>query len=316
MGVKALNKKGIFFTLITLSLMTALIIIFTPSASVNIGADILVIKTRVTTLNNFVLDLENYYFENILRVSSHKAILALILYVRDNGQFADLNELQSRFYEVALNGTINGVSQPIMQGSTINNLLERMVNTSKDTLNVDTGFKVNSINISQFTPWFVNLRLNIIFSVSSETSSWNVSNFALNADLSIEGFNDTYYLVNTGGMYENKINKTDTFPKGVDEVKDHINYGTYVYYDEAPSFLMRFTNDFSDTSQKKCCGIESLVNPNKITPQKDTSYVDYIFWETASDCSNNELYTIKGISDADYPNFKLDLAHIVSFNIP
>lgn len=318
-----MNKKGIFFTFIAVTIVAALIIIYTPSGSVvNIGAGITVVKTRVNTVNDFVLDLENSYFESILKVSTHKAILALISYVNDtdnNEPFDDLDKLQEVFSDVVLNGDILFQSQLIMDGNTINDWLDNMIDISRDTLNVDSEFKVNSVEISQLRPWFVELTLDINFSVTSETASWNVTNFIVNTELGIQNFNDPYYLANTKGDYENKINKTDTeFDEwDVEKVKDHIKHGTYVHFptSQAPNFLMRFTKDISPSS---CCGIESLVNPivlADLTPpvlSVDVSYADYQFWSTTPDCEN--LFTVDDITD-DYPDTKFDLGHLVLYNI-
>lgn len=327
MKIKMLNRKGIFFTFISITLMATLIIIFTPTASVNIGSDASVVKTRVTTVNNFVYALENSYFESILKVSSHKAINALVSYVNANGFFADLAEVKSKFSEVAANGTINNIPQPEMiGGNTIKNWTDRMANVSKNTLNINSEFTVNEVNISQSRPWLVDLRMNISFSVSSETASWDISGFIVNAELSIQGFNDSYYFVNTGGAYINQINKTNTtFDKwDRDKVRYHIGNATYVHFEnsEAPTFLQRFTNDFSDIEQKNCCGIESLVNPNKLDDlginQKYASYADYMFaWSATPDCNSADpsLYTITGISDAGYSGFKLDFNHVVNYKL-
>ena len=323
-----MNKKGIFFTFIAVTIVAALIIIFTPSGSVvSIGADMPVVKTRVNTVNDFVLDLENSYFESILKVSSHKAILALISYVADtsNEPFDDLDKLQEVFSDVVLNGKILGATQPIMDGNTINDWLGNMVDISKDTLNVDSVFEVNSVEISQLRPWFVELTLDISFSVTSETASWNVSNFIVNTELSIQNFNDPYYLANTDGDYENKINKTDTEYDewDVEKVKEHIKHGTYVHFpnSQAPNFLMRFTDSISPSS---CCGIESLVNPNILeglpppaTSNVDLSYADYLFfpsWDEPPSCDDVVLSTEDDI-DSEFPDIKFDILHLSLYKL-
>jgi len=76
---------------------------------------------------------------------------------------------------------------------------------------------------------------------------------------------------------------------------------------------MKFTGD---TSPSPCCGIESLVNPNKLAAlglpsNLDVSYVDHLFWTMPEDCSN--LYTVSEIS-AEFPNFKFDLNHLGTYN--
>ena len=66
MGIGIFGKRGIFFTFIAVMLMAALIIIFSPSTSINV-ANKPVVKTRVITLNDFVQDLENSYFIEAMR---------------------------------------------------------------------------------------------------------------------------------------------------------------------------------------------------------------------------------------------------------
>ena len=75
---------------------------------------------------------------------------------------------------------------------------------------------------------------------------------------------------------------------------------------------MRFTNTISSSS---CCGIESLVNPNKISPSDQReSYVDYLFWSHrfSNDCT--QLYNINGLWD-EFSFFKLELDHVVRYNV-
>jgi hypothetical protein len=177
---------------------------------------------------------------------------------------------------------------------------------------------VNGVSITQVRPWFIDLTLNVSFSVNSETSSWNISNFIVNTELSNQNFSDPYYTVNTNGAYVSRINRTHVaFDEwDIEKVKDHIRSGTYTYYANAPSFLMRFTDDLSVST---CCGIESLVNPNKlsglgINPDEDVSYADYLFWSTTAGCEDLNLYTVNDIS-TEFPNIKFDFDHLFLYNL-
>jgi hypothetical protein len=302
-----MNKKGIFFTFIALTLMAALIILFNPARVVT-GEDTSVVKIRVSTINDLVVNLKTSYMENILKVSSNKAIIALTDYVEANGAFSDLDELQTFYSEAMLKGTINGIPQTIMDGNTVINWTDRMVNVSRNSLNVETKFEVSSVSISQLRPFFLELNLSLNISVISESSLWNITDHNVNAELSIQKFDDPFYLIN--GEYNNKINKSHVaFNEwNTNKVIDHIAKGTYRYHDLAPSFLKRFTTDISPT---QCCGIESIVDSTKISTQKDVSYADYIFFETSSDCPNLNLFTASGISS----NVKFDFPHLVEYNI-
>jgi hypothetical protein len=304
---KSFNKKGIFFTFIALTLMVALIILFNPSGIVTVE-DTIAVKTRVSSINDLVVDLKTSYLENILKVSSNKAVIALTDYVGANGPFSDLDELQTFYSEAMLEGTINGISQPIMDGNTIINWTDRMANVSRNSLNVETKFEIGNVAISQLRSFFIELNLSLNITVTSEASLWNITDHNVNAELSIQKFDDPYYLIN--GEYSNQINKSDVPFDEWDaaKVNDHIEKGTYRYDELAPSFLKRFTTDISPT---KCCGIESIVDSTKISFQKDVSYTDFVFWETSSDCPNLNLYTASGISS----NVKFDLPHLVLYNI-
>ncbi len=320
MAVKKLGKKGVFLTFIAIAIVAAAIVIFTPSG-INLAEDTAVVRTRVSNVNNYVLDLENIYLERTLQSTGTKTILSLILYMNEQNDF--LTDLDANFKEVLLNGTINGVpidditGQQIMTNSTYNNWTDRIKNIAKSAFNVNTSFVVNDIKVYQLRPWFVNVDANVSFTVSSESASWD-KDALIKTEIDIENFNDPYYLVNTGGSYENKINKSNVkFDEWhVENVSGHIKHGTYVHWENsnAPSFLMRFANDISPSS---CCGIESLVNPNNpAIINKDVSYVDYLYWSSAADCNNPalNLYSARDIS-SQFPGLKLDFNHLALYNL-
>ena len=294
----------------------------TPS-DINLSEDAQAIKTRVSNVNNYVFDLENVYLERTLQSAGIKTIISLIRYMQAKGQF--LTDFEADFKEVMLNGTINKVpidsitGQNIMKDNTYTNLTNKIINVSKNVFNVDTTFTINDIKVYQIRPWFVNVDANVSFSVNSETASWNKENAIIKAEIEIENFNDPYYLISTGGSYVNKIRRSGTkFDEwNVEKVKDFIRDGNYTHWENgnAPSFIMRFTNDLGASI---CCGIENLVNPNNpAISDKDVSYADYKYWSTAPLCPNPNLYIVNGITGPFplFPNFKLDLDHIVNYNI-
>lgn len=324
MAIKQLGKKGMFLTFISISIIAVLIIMFTPS-DINLRKDISVVETRASNVNNYVMDLENVYLERTLQSAGIKTIISLISYTNKTKVF--LTNFEANFKEVILNGTINKVpidsltGKNIMKDSTYTNLTNKIVNVSKNVFNVDTTFTINNVKAYQIRPWFVNVDANISFSVNSETASWSKEDVIIKTEIEIENFNDPYYLVSTGGSYVNKIRKSGIrFDEwNVGKVKDFIRDGNYTHWENsnAPSFIMRFTNDLSASP---CCGIESLVNPNKLSTlglpsNVDVSYADYQFWSTTPSCPNSNLYIINGISDGEFQNFKLDLDHVVKYNL-
>ena len=316
MAVKQLGKKGMFLTFIAISLIAALIVIFTPS-DINLSKNLQATKTRVSNVNEYVSDLESVYLERTLQATGRKTLISLIGHVKDNGFFDNAVKFENAFSDVLLTGKYNGNNIGVMDENTYINLIDDIKTTAEQTFNVETIFTVNDIKVEQTRPWFVDVEADITFRVSSETASWN-KNVLIKTEISVENFDDPYYLVNTGGSYINKIRKSDTkFDEWSDEkVIDFIEDGNYTHFEDgqAPSFLMRFYNDISASS---CCGIESLVNPNNPSiSNKDVSYVDYLYWSSVENCANPP-YTLLRVDKihTEFPNFKFDLNHLAKYKL-
>jgi len=322
---KIRNKRGMFFTFIAITIMTVFLLLFTPRADVSLQVDAERTSTRINSINNFIDDLENQYFNTVLRSSTHKAILSLIFYINETDSF--LSDLDAAFQEVIINGTINDLpidsvtNKKIMEGSTLTNWSDKIIKTAQETLNVNTSILINNVSLFQTTPWNLESTVDLNISVSSAVASWNV-NSIITASISIEGLHDPYYLINTGGVYTNRIKRSSIELNlwNISQVREHLRNGTYVHRQNAPapSFLMRFTNTIINSS---CCGIESIVNPNKISSSDQIdSYVDYILWNPSSNIPCNELNNITNPSTGgglwdEFRYFKLDLNHTVGYNI-
>lgn len=313
------NKKGIFFTFIAIIMMAVFILVFIPQADISLQKDTQSIRTRINSIDNYVDDLEDNYFEAVLRATTYKTILSLIFYMNSTGSY--LPSLNAAFYEVMVNGTINKIpidsitGKKIMENNTLTDWANRIIGTAQDTLNVNTTIKVNAVSVFQTKPWNIDSMLDVNITVKSSVAEWEKDSI-VSTTIGIEGFHDPYYLVNTNGIYTNQIKKStlDFNQWNLSQVREHLRNGTYVYWNnaDAPSFLMRFTNTITNSS---CCGIESSVNPNKITPSDQIeSYVDYLFWSHKFSGNCTQLYNITGLWN-EFRYFKLDFDHVIKYNI-
>jgi len=324
-AVIGMKKKGIFFTFIAITIMAVFILVFTPQADISLSKDTQAAASRISSIDSYVSDLQSNYFETILRAVSYKAVLSLIFYMNETGSF--LPNLDSAFYEVAMNGTISNVpidtitGKAIMENNSLSNWSNKITETAQDTLNVNTTIRILNASISQTSSWGIDSIMTVNFAVKSGIASWE-KNSTIISSFGIEGMPDPYYLVNTDGAYVNHVKKsTVEFNQwNIIKVREHIRNGTYVHWQDskAPSFLMRFTNTIANSS---CCGIESLADPNKITPPDVIdSYADYILGDTLNDIPCSELFNITnpatggGIWD-EFRYFKLDFKHVVLYNI-
>lgn len=318
---KIRGKKGIFFTFIAITIMAIFILISTPPADVSLQKDTQAIRARIGSVDNYVDDLQNRYFEAVLRATTYKTILSLIFYMNSTGSY--LPNLNSAFTEVFVNGTINRVpidsitGKKIMENNTFTNWSSKITQAAADTLNVNTTIIIGNVSVLQTTPWSIGSSMSVNFTVKSNVAEWGKSAI-ITTSTNIEGLPDPYYFINTRstGSYTNLVKKSSVeFNQwNIASTREHLRNGTYVHWQSsgAPSFLMRFTNTITNST---CCGIESLVNPNKVTPSDQReSYVDYLFWSHTfkDDCA--QLYNITILWD-EFRYFKLDFEHVVLYNI-
>lgn len=314
-----MSKKGIFFTFIAITIMAVFILVFTPSADISLQKDTQAIRIRITSIDNYVNDLQNRYFENVLRATTHKTILSLIFYMNSTGSY--ITNLDSAFSEVMLTGKVNGVAidsitgKNIMNDNTLTDWDNRIIEAARDTLNVNTTITIVNVSIFQTKPWDIDSSMLVNFTVKSNVAEWQKTAL-ITTTMSIEGLHDPYYLINTNKAYTNQIKKSSIEFNQWDiaKVREHLRNGTYVHWQDsdAASFLMRFTNTINKSS---CCGIESLVNPNKISPSDQReSYADYLFWNHTFANNCTLLYNITGLWD-EFRHFKLDINHVTSYNI-
>src|SRR3989338_162184 len=98
------NKRSIFFTFIAITIIAVFTIVFTPQADVSLQKDTQAIRARINSIDNYVDDLEERYFETSLRAATYKAMLSLIFYINETDSY--LTDMNSAFYEVMLNGSI------------------------------------------------------------------------------------------------------------------------------------------------------------------------------------------------------------------
>ena len=320
-----MNNKGIFFTFIAITMMAVFLFVFTPQADISLQKNTQAIDIRISVVDNYISDLENRYFETVLRASTYKAILSLVYYLNTTGSY--LSNFDASFSEVMMTGKINGVAidsitgKKIMENSTLTDWSNKIIETAKDTLKVNTTIDIINVSAFQTNPWDIGSSMSVKFTVTSNVAEWKKS-AVITTTISIEGLKDPSYLVNTSGAYANQIKRSSVdFDKwDITKVREHLRNGTYVHWEnsDAPSFLMRFTNTITNSS---CCGIESLVNPNKISPSDIIdSYVDYILWSPANNMPCNQLYNITnpltggGLWD-EFRYLKLDVNNTARYNI-
>ena len=322
------NKKGVFFTFMAILVVAVLVLAFSSDVYVTSKNEVPVVRSRVKTADNYLRNLESSYLKRSLYTSSYNALNSLILYIIHEDDFlTDENDLNSKFEEILLNGSINGenintkYNIKLMEENTFIYRLDKIKEMSQDVLHITTNFNKENIDTVIFQsddtgPWKVGVNLTLNFSVDAGIALWNKTE-TISIILSIIGFDDPLYLVNPTVLYSHPIKETpfnDT-EWNVDNLIEHIENATYRHEsnestEHSPSYLMRFYNS---SLPSLCCGIESMINET-LSDGRYKSYVDYCFWSDECEGYGAWLYNITDITTSSYP-FKLDAYHVAQYNV-
>lgn len=295
------NKKGIFFTLIAIAAISLFLSGYTFYTNYSERSTI---KDRVSTLNNFVFSMEEN-LERQIFISGFRSLFIMQTESVEQGTYiinatASLNEL---FF----NSTYNGIEESIMLGATFSDIQD-FIEQKANKVNLDISLSNPSIYLTQTDPWHVDVVLIADFNARDQGGlvSWNKTK-TYSAKIPITDFEDPIYLLNTGGIVTNKIEKTPFSEFTISNLNNHTSGKYYKESTEAPSYLNRLqgSNNPSDF------GIESLVYIPQLSNQgistQDKSVVDYIYFS-----SNNPVSCkITGMSNW----FKLDQAHLADYNV-
>ncbi len=89
-----MNKKGMFFTLMTIAFLVVFIFVFIAPGYKRLGEKMVVTEMRIDSMNDFIKDLERDT-ERGLYISSYRALLALEASIIVSGDFLD--DVESSF---------------------------------------------------------------------------------------------------------------------------------------------------------------------------------------------------------------------------
>ncbi len=265
---------------------------------------------RILTFNDFLNNIESD-LKRLSRITGFRAFLAMEDYIASHGVF--LNNTEETFKEVFYSGFVNGVEEPIMENSSLKYYLEHLQEKASQ-IGLSLTITVENISLRQVSPWTVEVALTLTINASDVNGlmSWNYQT-TTESEFSIIDLRDPLYSVNTAGKVHNTIrqsNVTDFIigDNDTSPLMQHVINGFYKASTKAPSFLMRFTNNLSNSS----FGIESLVYIPLLTAQnlqvdESKSIVDYLYFSNVTgtaqvyDCENlPEWFRIDYDHESDY----------------
>jgi len=302
----ARNKKGQVFTLIAIAL---LLLFFVSYEIYSILYERQTIKTRIKTMESFLLSIQKD-LERQLYISGFRIIFSAEDHITKTGNY--ISNFSELFDEAILNGTIYGDASEILQGTTITEIQEK-IQEKADKMNLIINLSDIKVSVSQEDPWNVVVYFNATLELKDKSglARWykkeNIKSY-----ISVEGFEDPVYIVETRGKVSRKINKT---PYEGNYVSDsdttnfslHLQSKYYTFNPLAPSFIYRLEGK-KEASEY---GIESFVYIPELSaqglPVYEKSCIDYIYFSS----SNPTSYKIQGMPDW----FFLDNEHLEKYQV-
>ena len=301
-------KKGIFYTTAAIALTVVIVVTYSAYSTYRLRDRMDSIETRIESVNFFIKDVENDIDKGVF-ITGFRTLLSFNQFITNNGTFID--DINARFKESFLNGTINDQPLSLMKDSTFTDWANK-ISAEADEIDILFNFEIIDVKLNQTDPWAIDIGLNISLDIRDKrnTSYW-IRNRLLTTQISILDFEDPLYVINSNGRVTNTIkqsNTTDFVVNGkVDNLLDHMNNSYYIAHNDTPSFLMRFEGNLGNSTY----GIESLVNLAEFQEQglalKDRSIVDYIYFGTKSTTNFR-------INNA--PSwFKIDQGHLDAYQV-
>ena len=304
-----MNKKGLFFTFIAISILTLMFLSIMGGYSVrNYHGE--VVKAQYDVLDSHNSNLKSYA-RNLLFVQSKKAFTDLLSYTESSGP---IDNVTLRFEELVMNATLfdSSVNAPSMDNRGFRDWTLTMDEKAEEFLLLESNMDIVDPRPVQHSPWRVTIYADVVINTSKGNLSYDARE-TVNITLSILGWNDPLYYHNN---LENIINITSVFDFDQVSTFEMLEQRTYRHNHYAPNFLQRLENS---TSSSNCCGIESLVHAGEdyfnITSmyQYNRSYVDHLFWSKNRSCEvgDQPLFTFNYISNQEEAiGFKLDSVYM------
>ncbi len=295
----ALDKKGVFFTFTAFIFISLLIYSISIGSNYELREKSFAVEIRIDTMNNFISDIEED-MERGAYIAGFRSFIELEEYITSTGEY--IIDLESKFNELFINGTINNSNSSILANNTFTDWV-RKIEVEAEKIDIVVNFSINSLDLLQDDPWKARIDINITTHLfdKQDSSRWDKEKVFITY-VDIDGLGDPIYLLETNGFVENRVRKSNLsyFVNGTDisNLLNHTYEGDYVAFNGAPSYLMRLEGNFSSSEY----GIESLVDIDELSSKgvstKDKSIVDYIYFGI----SNPAKYSVSGAPSW----FKLD----------
>ncbi len=333
LAMRRMNKRGVFYTAISLLIVSILLLTFRPKPG-EVQTEILEVEQkRLEIANDLVENINNAFIPRLVTVSAYRALQAMILYMNYSGTY-DADELNGQFTEVLMTGNLtdNGTTEnlddflgsKIMGNYTLLRNLRMLEQSVANNLNLNLEFNETSYfgklyQSKESGERYVLVNLTLHYFLNAFIAQWNITK-TWKVQVPIIGLPDPLLMEKTHNKID--INFADyeiNYSKDWTSLFRFIDDIDFLKEENAPNFVMRMTGDYLNS---ECCGYESAINPNffNFSNEYNLTYIDWCFYSTrcAPYIPNSSLYEITNITshskNVKFYGFKLDAYHYAKFD--
>ncbi|MBI5224666.1 hypothetical protein HY989_02255 [Candidatus Micrarchaeota archaeon] len=285
---KQKKSRGIIYSLITLMLVLPLLVYLMAYVDTSAARDeVAVLKIRGIELSNYVHSI-NEDVPRIFKITASRALIAAVNEIDING--TPLDDANMRITELMVNSTIYGQNSSFMNGSTLTGWASRMSNLgTKYGLMTNISF----LNVSVKPYDSFTLEFSMVLFVNSTDSDGTVTiarYYNESYFLSLDGFEDFLYSLNTKGFAKRIIHQYPGYVANVSDVDSLTSTGYYLNSTLGPSYLDRMEGKLFQQSKyvsqtNRQIGLESIVDIQKLlqvgqTISANQTDVDYQYFNS------------------------------------
>lgn len=306
-----MNKKGVFFTILSIFISVMLVALFSYETEYPVDAEVEINKYRISFFHNFNNDLRNSYLERALYVGIYNGLDQAIDHIEDDDFFNSVDELTS-----FLNGCLEGTNPECSDDAKFSFWADKIKDKVYDDFGIELDYELSGdIYLNQTRPFSVFVSVPVTYELSDDFVLKLWDSIVLEAEVSITGLKDPFLFENN---VERIIYRDPVIELGYDETEEayenfieHYDKGTYVMTEIGPSFLDRLQGLTSPNEN----GIQTLLEEGSVTHYNNMSYIDYKYFSgleySCGDHSDTKLYSIVGINS----NFRIDWNNLANYRL-
>jgi len=267
-----MNRKGVFFTILSIFVSVMLIAMFTYQNQFPVDSDVEINTLRITFFHDFNNDLKNSYLERALYVSVYNALDYATIYADSNLFFSSDSDIET-FLDTCLKGT----NPACGIDASFTHWVDKIKDKVYDDFKIDLTYSISGdVILSQTIPFSIHVSIPVTYTLSDDfvLRLWNSE--VLDAEVSITGLIDPLLLkqlsINRRIIRDPMLElRDDDNANPHDDFVSHYNSGTYVMSDFGPSFLMRLKGSLANST----LGLQTLLKVGEVVHQANMSYIDY-----------------------------------------